>query len=252
MTPASERRRLDLALVDLGLVESRARAQALILAGRVLVDGEPARRADRPVSSEQHVSVSDDAPVSRGAHKLAAALDAFAIEPAGRTCADVGASTGGFTEVLLSRGAVRVFAIDVGYGQLAWKLREDPRVTVMDRTNARDLATLPEPVSLVVVDVSFISLRLILPRVRDWLADGADTVVLFKPQFEVGRGQVGSGGVVRDPEARETSLAAFSAWCEQQGWDVTGHVESPITGQKGNVEFLAWLRQRPVPRGAIL
>jgi 23S rRNA (cytidine1920-2'-O)/16S rRNA (cytidine1409-2'-O)-methyltransferase len=179
------------------LAESRNRAQALIIAGKVRVDDRVMSKPGTQVSTEAVIAVEQDSLyVSRGGLKLAAALDAFELDPTGVICADVGASTGGFTDVLLQRGAVRVYAIDVGYGQLAWKLRQDERVVVMERTNARYLESLPEPVSLVTVDASFISKKLILPVAKKWLATPGHIVALIKPQFEAGRGQVGKGGVV--------------------------------------------------------
>ncbi|OLC21410.1 MAG: TlyA family rRNA (cytidine-2'-O)-methyltransferase, partial [Chloroflexi bacterium 13_1_40CM_66_19] len=186
--------RLDVLVTNSGLAESRERAQALILAGKVRVAGETVRRPDHAVSDDALIDV-DAGPgyASRGALKLAPALDRFGVNPAGRVCADIGASTGGFTDVLLRRGAEKVFALDVGRGLLHWRLRQDPRVVVIERTNARDIESFPEPVSLVVADVSFISLEKVLPAVRH-AAPRAEVVALFKPQFEVGRSQVGKGG----------------------------------------------------------
>lgn len=234
--------RLDQLLVDRGLAESRTRAQALILAGRVF-SGE--QRLDKPgvqVAVDLEVSVRGaEIYVSRGAHKLIAGLDAFAIDPAGLVCLDVGASTGGFTDVLLSRGAVRVHAVDVGYGQLDARLRADARVVVLERTNARHLtaAQIPEPIDLVVCDASFISLRLVLPAALALTRPGARLVALIKPQFEVGKGQVGKGGVVRDPALHEAVCADITAWLNGlPGWSVSGVVPSPLLGPAGNREFL--------------
>jgi 23S rRNA (cytidine1920-2'-O)/16S rRNA (cytidine1409-2'-O)-methyltransferase len=179
--------------------------------------------------------------VSRGGEKLAAALTAFALTPVGWVCADVGASTGGFTDALLQHGAARVYAIDVGYGQLHWRLRQDPRVVVMERTNARYLTQLPEPVQLATVDASFISLRLLLPVMRRWLTPGGHIIALIKPQFEAGRGDVGKGGVVRDPAVHRRVLMALLAWAEAEGLGNRGLLVSPLLGPKGNREFLWWL-----------
>src|SRR3984893_12282235 len=190
--------RLDVLVTTSGLAESRERAQALILAGKVRVAGEPVRRPDLSVSDPTSISVEAGPDyASRGAFKLAPALDAFGIDPSGRICADIGASTGGFTDVLLRRGALRVDAIDVGRGLIHWRLRQDPRVVVIERVNARELDAFPEPVSLIVVDVSFIGLEKVLPALRR-AGPAAEMVALFKPQFQVGRSEVGKGGVVRD------------------------------------------------------
>lgn len=234
--------RLDQLLVDRGLAETRTRAQALIVAGRVFT-GE--QRLDKPgmqvaVDLDVHVR-GGEIYVSRGAHKLIAGLDAFGIDPAGLVCLDVGASTGGFTDVLLGRGATRVYAVDVGYGQLDARLRGDDRVVVLERTNARHLtaAQIPEPIDLVVCDASFISLRLVLPAALALTAPGARLVALIKPQFEVGKGQVGKGGVVRDPALHEAVCADIEAWLAGlPGWSVRGIVPSPLLGPAGNREFL--------------
>lgn len=229
--------RLDVIVAKSGLAESRERAQALILAGKVRVAGETERRPDRAVSADAAISVeSGPRFASRGALKLAPALDAFAVDPAGRVCADIGASTGGFTDVLLRRGAAKVYAIDVGRGLIHWRLRQDPRVVVIERVNARDLEAFPEPVDLVVVDVSFIGLEKVLPSLRR-AANGAEMVVLFKPQFEVGRGAVGKGGIVRDVAVVESALRSFRVWCEGHGFAVAGQVRSEVTGAEGNQEF---------------
>ncbi len=229
--------------MERGLVPSRARAQSLILAGVVRVDGEVADKAGRAVDPAAVLSL--DAPdhpwVSRGGVKLAAALDAGAIDPTGFRCLDVGASTGGFTHVLLTRGAASVVAIDVGRGQLDWSLRQDPRVTVREGVNARFLtsADVPGPFDLVTVDVSFISLRLVLPALRPLLGVTGHLVALIKPQFEAGRGQVGKGGVVRDPVVREAAIAAVVTAAETLGFRLLGRIPSPIPGPAGNVEELA-------------
>jgi 23S rRNA (cytidine1920-2'-O)/16S rRNA (cytidine1409-2'-O)-methyltransferase len=181
--------------------------------------------------------------VSRGGDKLAGALDAFGIDPAGRVCLDVGASTGGFTDVLLQRGAARVIAVDVGYGQLAWSLRQDSRVTVLERVNIRNLDRLPAPADLAVIDVSFISLRLVLPRVRELLSPPGDVVALVKPQFEVGKGAVGKGGVVRDPAQHGQVLGELRQFAQESGYEVAAEIPSPILGAKGNREFFLYLRR---------
>lgn len=240
------RMRLDALLVERGLFPTRARAQAAILAGLVRVDGRPARKAGEAVDPEARVEVlADPVPyASRGGIKLAHALDRFGVDPAGRVAIDVGASTGGFTDVLLRRGARRVFAVDVGYGQLAWPLRQDPRVVVMERTNVRRLtpADLPEPPDLAAVDVSFISLRLVLPVLRALLRDPAEVVALVKPQFEAGPERVGKGGIVRDPGVHHQVLRDVAAAARDLGWGVGGACASPIRGADGNREFFLWLR----------
>jgi 23S rRNA (cytidine1920-2'-O)/16S rRNA (cytidine1409-2'-O)-methyltransferase len=189
------------------------------------------------------VLVAGDPPrfVSRGGEKLAAALKRFAIDPEGWVCADVGASTGGFSDCLLQAGAAKVYAIDVGYGQLAWELRQDDRVVVMERTNARYLATLPEPIDFAVSDVSFISLRHVLPPIRLWLTVAGQAVVLVKPQFEAGRADVGKGGVVRDATIHRRVLSDVTAFACNQGFAIRGLIPSPLHGPSGNIEFLLWL-----------
>ena len=242
MTQAKAKLRLDQLLVELGHAESRTRAQALVLAGRVFRGEE---RLDKPglqVTGDLPVTVrAVEEHVSRGAHKLIAGLDAFGVDPAGLVCLDVGASTGGFTDVLLRRGAVRVYAVDVGYGQLDARLRGDPRVVVRERTNARRLTTaeVPEPVGLVVCDASFISLRTVLPAPLALTRPDASLVALIKPQFEVGKGRVGKGGVVRDPALHEEVCADIEAWLAGiPGWRVLGIEPSPLLGPAGNREFL--------------
>jgi 23S rRNA (cytidine1920-2'-O)/16S rRNA (cytidine1409-2'-O)-methyltransferase len=229
--------RLDVFLTKSGRIESRQRAQALILAGKVQVSGATERRPDRSVREDEAITV-DESPgyASRGALKLGPALDTLGVDPAGRVCADIGASTGGFTDVLLRRGAAKVFAIDVGRGLLHWRLRQDPRVVVIERVNARDLESLPEPVSLVVADLSFISLEMVLPAVRR-AAPEAEVVALFKPQFEVGKTEVGKGGIVRDPLVVEAALQRFRTWCAGNGYLVAGEAASELRGAEGNQEF---------------
>jgi 23S rRNA (cytidine1920-2'-O)/16S rRNA (cytidine1409-2'-O)-methyltransferase len=246
--------RLDRLLVERGLVDSRERGQRLILAGEVSIGDQVADRPGLLVPADADVQVKQPLPyVSRGGFKLAAALDAFDVPIAGALCVDVGASTGGFTDVLLQRSAARVIAIDVGYGQLDWKLRSDPRVTALDRTNARTLAALPaDPTTgqpalarVVTIDVSFISLTLILPAVARWLAKEGQVVALIKPQFEAGRARVGKGGVVRDPATQRDVLRSVLGWAVEHGWIVRGLIRSPLEGPAGNIEFLAWLARAP-------
>ncbi|MCC7045398.1 MAG: TlyA family RNA methyltransferase [Alphaproteobacteria bacterium] len=237
------KRRLDQLLVERGLFESRAKAQASIMAGLVFVAG---KRVDKPgasVASDAAVEVKgkEHPYVSRGGLKLAGALDHFAVDLAGRTCLDIGASTGGFTDVLLRCGAARVYAVDVGHGQLDWRLRNDPRVVVLERVNARRLTRgeVPEPVDLIVCDASFIGLETVLPAALALAAPGAQVVALIKPQFEVGPDKVGKGGIVRDPELHAAVCARIAAWLgAQPGWTVLGVVPSPIEGADGNREFL--------------
>lgn len=243
MVKAAPKERLDKLVVDRGLAESRAKAQALILAGEVLVNGQPAAKAGSLVELSAKLELQATLPyVSRGGLKLAAALDAFGLNVSGRVCADVGACTGGFSDVLLQRGAGRVYAIDVGYGQLDWKLRQDSRVIIMERTNARYLESLPEAVQLVVIDVSFISLKLIVPAGQKWLASTADMIALIKPQFEAGREQIGKGGLIKDPAIHEQVLNDILSQAERWGVAPAGLIRSPIVGANGNVEFLVWLR----------
>jgi len=237
------RRRLDELLVERGHAESRAKAQAMILAGLVFDrDGKRLDKAGKtlPEDVELEVKGKDHPWVSRGGLKLAHGLERFAIDPTGLVCLDVGASTGGFTDVLLTRGACKVFAVDVGHNQLAWKLREDLRVVVMEKTNARHLtsAAIPEPVDLVVCDASFIPLRLVLAAPLGLAREGARLVALIKPQFEVGKDRVGKGGIVRDPALHEEVCVSVRRWLEENGWRVLGIEDSPITGADGNREFL--------------
>ncbi len=244
MNPARPKReRADHLLVARDLAESRARAQALILAGVVFSGATRVEKAGQPLAQDAPLEVRgrDHPWVSRGGLKLAHALDHFGIDPTGLDCLDVGASTGGFTDVLLARGAAKVTAVDVGRGQLAWKLRNDRRVVVLERTNARTLsrAQVPEPIDLVTCDASFIGLETVLPAPLALSAPGARLIALIKPQFEVGKGQVGKGGVVRDPAQHEAVCARIKAWLgEQEGWRVLGLTESPILGPEGNKEFL--------------
>lgn len=246
--PRPPKQRADLLLVALGLAESRARAQALILAGKVFSDTKRVEKAGDLLADGAPLEVrGQDHPwVSRGGLKLAHALAHFGLNPEGRVCLDLGASTGGFTDVLLQHGAARVYAVDVGHGQLAWKLRQDPRVVVLEKTNARylDATAIPEAIGALVCDASFIGLRTILPAPLALCAPGAFAVALIKPQFEAGPGQVGKGGVVRDA-ALHRSICAMIAdwWAALPGWQVLGITESPITGPEGNKEFLIAARR---------
>jgi 23S rRNA (cytidine1920-2'-O)/16S rRNA (cytidine1409-2'-O)-methyltransferase len=238
------RRRLDHLLVERGLAENRTKAQALILSGQVLVDGQRAEKAGQAVLAASQVRVLERMPyVSRGGFKLAAALDGFGIQVEGRVCVDVGASTGGFTDCLLQRGALRVYAVDVGAGQLDWRLRNDPRVVVKEGLNARylRLEDLGERVDLAVCDVSFISATLILPALVEALKPGGEMVILVKPQFEAGRGQVGKGGIVRDPAVHQAACARVEEAARRLGFE-TSLMESPLPGAEGNLEFLLYAR----------
>jgi 23S rRNA (cytidine1920-2'-O)/16S rRNA (cytidine1409-2'-O)-methyltransferase len=247
--------RLDVLLVERGLAESRAKAQALIMAGQVRVADQVTLKPATAVQPDSVLTV-DSGPryVSRGGEKLEGALDAFAFDVHGLVCADVGSSTGGFTDCLLQRGAVKVYAIDVGKGILHWKLRKDPRVMVMEETNARFVESLPEQVSLVVVDASFISLKILLPVIKRWFSpsplrpsstgrgDEGDIIALIKPQFEAGKKDVSRGdGVIRDPEIHRQVLTDVLRYAREEGFAIRGLVKSPLLGPKGNAEFLVWL-----------
>jgi 23S rRNA (cytidine1920-2'-O)/16S rRNA (cytidine1409-2'-O)-methyltransferase len=244
------KKRLDALLVERGLVESRAQAQRLIMAGQVRVNGELMLKPALGVSDSAQIAVeSGPRFVSRGGEKLAAALEAFRLSPTGRVCADVGASTGGFTDCLLQHGAARVYAIDVGKGILHWKLRQDSRVVVMEETNARYVERLPETIQFATVDASFISLKVLLPVIRGWFEAGGeqsaippgDLVALIKPQFEAGRTQAARGeGVIRDPEVHRHVLRSVLGFASQRGYRIRGLIASPLLGPKGNLEFLAW------------
>ena len=234
--------RLDQALVDRGLAESRSRAQALILAGLVYVGEAKMAKAGQPVAADAAITVRgrDHPWVSRGGIKLAHAIQHFALDPSGVVAMDIGSSTGGFTDVLLSHGATHVFAVDSGTNQLAWKLRQDPRVTVLEQTSARVLtpAHIDQPATWVVCDASFIALRKVLEVPLSLAARPTRLVALIKPQFEVGRGEVGKGGVVRDPALHARVCDDVRDWLTESGWQIDGIVESPITGPEGNIEFL--------------
>ena len=240
----AERLRLDVLLVERGLAESRQRAAALILAGKVRVEGRKASKAGQRVAPDIEVEVHDpgEVYVSRGGFKLASALDTFSLQVAGLVSMDVGASTGGFTDCLLRRGAQKVYAIDVGYGQLAWQLRQDSRVVVLERCNVRYLnrEQVPESVDLAVIDASFISLKKIIPKVLEFLKSSGQLLALIKPQFEVGRNQVGKGGVVRDPKLHSQVVEELEDFCRSQGLEVEGVLESSLLGPKGNREFFIY------------
>ncbi len=242
------RMRVDVALVERGLVESRAKAQAVILAGLVYSDTRRIDKAGDQIAADAplHLKGQDHPWVSRGGLKLVKGLDCFAIDPTGLTAIDVGASTGGFTDVLLTRGAAKVYAVDVGHGQLAWKLRQDPRVVVMEKTNARHLTAtdIPDPLDLVVCDASFIGLEVVLPAAMALTRPGAHMVALIKPQFEVGKGRVGKGGVVRDSALHDEVCQRIGDWIGSlPGWRVLGITDSPILGPEGNKEFLIGARR---------
>jgi 23S rRNA (cytidine1920-2'-O)/16S rRNA (cytidine1409-2'-O)-methyltransferase len=251
--------RLDVLLVERGLAESRAKAQALIMAGQVRVADQVTLKPATAIPTDSVLTI-DSGPrfVSRGGEKLDAALEAFKIDVSGLTCADVGASTGGFTDCLLQRGAAKVYAIDVGKGILHWKLRNDPRVIVMEETNARYVESLPEQVSLVTIDASFISLKILLPVVKKWIEPNLPSppfpsreggngglgqiIALIKPQFEAGKKDVSRGdGVIRDPEIHRQVLLDVLGFAQKEGFGVRGLIKSPLLGPKGNAEFLAWL-----------
>jgi 23S rRNA (cytidine1920-2'-O)/16S rRNA (cytidine1409-2'-O)-methyltransferase len=255
---APRKERLDVLMVARGLAETRDWAQRLIRAGEVRVAGQVVALPSRLVAADAEIAIQNPPRyVSRGGFKLEAALDEFHLDPAGLVCADVGSSTGGFTDCLLQRGAARVYALDVGNNQLHWKLRNHPQVVVMEGVNVRYTTALPEPVQFACIDVSFISLTLILPRVFDWLTSArpastpaglrpaalGSVVALIKPQFEAGREKVGSGGIVRDPAVHEEVIGHITRFCASEGWPVRGLIESPILGTEGNKEFLAWLRR---------
>lgn len=240
--------RLDKLMVDRDIVKSRDRAKALIMAGNVLVDGRQESKAGTLIDVNSIVELRDhDIPfVSRGGVKLEGALAYFKIDPAGKTVMDIGSSTGGFTDCVLQRGAARVYAIDVGYGQLDWSLRNDPRVILLEKTNIRHLESdrIPEPIDLVVIDVSFISLTQVLPRVPDFLGHEGEVLALVKPQFEIGKGLVEKGGVIRDELKRRSAVEKVCDFSEASGFRVLGCYESPLPGQKGNIEYFIHLRRK--------
>jgi 23S rRNA (cytidine1920-2'-O)/16S rRNA (cytidine1409-2'-O)-methyltransferase len=240
-----KRQRLDLLLLDRGLVDSREEGRRRILAGDVLVNDQAVTKAGSAIDAGAAIRLKARSRyVSRGGFKLEKALSEFAVDVNGKTALDIGASTGGFTDCLLAHGAARVIAVDVGYGQLDWKLRNDSRVTVLEKTNIRylDPDALPGRADLASIDVSFISLKLVLPRLKLLLIPRHEVIALIKPQFEVGKGQVGKGGVVRSSEEHERVIAAMKTAAIEQGYHVVGVVESPLLGPKGNKEFLIYLR----------
>lgn len=239
--------RLDVAMVERGLAPSREKARARIMAGEVRINGVPATKAGQEVQEEAEITVTGDAIpfVSRGGLKLDKAVRVFPISLNGRVCVDIGASTGGFTDCMLQNGASHVYAVDVGYGQLDWKLRTDDRVTVMERTNARfmEKSWYPNPISFASIDVSFISLKLILPPLYDCLEEGGEVVALIKPQFEAGRSEIGKNGVVRDATVHKRVCEELMRFSESIGFRVLGLSYSPITGPKGNIEFLLYIQK---------
>lgn len=245
------KRRLDLLTVERGLAPSRERAKALIMAGCIMVDGVPVSKPGTPIAGTATLArKGEDRPfVSRGGLKLQAALDLFNPPIADAVCIDIGASTGGFTDCLLQNGARRVYAVDVGYGQLAWKLRQDKRVISMERTNARHLSArdFDEPIDIATIDAAFISLKLLIPPLLPCLRSGASLIALIKPQFEVGKGQVGKGGVVRDPQLHHRVIEELKAFFCAQRLDILGVRASPILGPKGNREFLMHLQTPQMP-----
>ncbi|MHB1007071.1 MAG: TlyA family RNA methyltransferase [Chloroflexota bacterium] len=238
------KKRLDILTVERGLADSREKAQALILAGEVTVGGRVVDKPGTPVPEESELSVAERSRyASRGGLKLEHALNAFHVDPAGVVALDAGASTGGFTDCLLQNGAARVYAVDVGYGQLDWRLRNDPRVVNIERSNLRYMQPLAEVVDLATVDVSFISLSLVLPAIAKSLRETGKVVALVKPQFEAGRRQVGKGGVVRDPAIHREVLIRLARWASENGWSLAGATPSPILGPAGNREFFFLLRR---------
>lgn len=236
------KQRLDKVLVERGFAQSRERAQALILEGKVFVNGMPQSKSGTIVEHDAKIEVKGDdiRYVSRGGLKLEGAMKYFQLIFAGKTALDIGASTGGFTDCMLQHGLQKSYCVDVGYGQLAWKLQTDPRVVLMDRTNIRHLerSAIPDEIDIIVIDVSFISLEKVVPPALAFLKPGGELVALIKPQFEVGKGEVGKGGIVKDPEKRQTAVDRVRRSLEALGFETVGIIESPILGQKGNVEYL--------------
>ena len=238
--------RLDALMVEMGLVPSRERARAMIMAGNVQVDGLPVDKAGIKISPHAHVVLKEkDIPyVSRGGLKLERALDVLSLDLTGYTCLDIGASTGGFTDCMLQHGAKKVHAVDVGYGQMAWSLRQDDRVNVIERTNIRYIAfdTIGECVDLITIDTSFISLKLVVPAARQFMQPGTLILALIKPQFEAGKDRIGKGGVVRDPIVRQKIVEEIVSFFHGQGYDIDPVIESPVPGPKGNIEFILPMR----------
>lgn len=242
-----KKQRLDQLVFERGLTESRERAKTTIMSGIVYVNGQKVDKPGTPVDPEADIEVRGNALpyVSRGGFKLEKALKVFPVDPAGKVCIDCGASTGGFTDVLLKNGAAKVYAVDVGYGQLAWSLRTDERVVNLERTNVRYITEeqIPEPLDLAVMDVSFISIKLVIPAVGKLLKDGADYICLIKPQFEAGKDEVGKKGVVRDPAVHLAVIRSFMEFVETSEFTLMGLDFSPIKGPEGNIEYLAWLKK---------
>ncbi len=239
--------RLDKIIVERGLVKSRERARALIMEGKVTVNGEKAEKAGSLVTLDAEVQIRGEIPyVSRGGLKLEAALDFFKVDPGGKVVMDIGCSTGGFTDCVLKRGAKKVYAIDVGYGQFDWSLRKDERIILLEKTNIRYLGReqVPDPIELAVIDVSFISLLNVLPKVHELLAVGGEVVTLVKPQFEVGKGLVGKGGIVRDESMRLAAVEHVKEGAVASGFEARGLFESPVRGQKGNIEYFLYLGRK--------
>jgi 23S rRNA (cytidine1920-2'-O)/16S rRNA (cytidine1409-2'-O)-methyltransferase len=238
-----KKERVDVLLVEMGLVESRSMAQRVIMAGQVQADGQRVHKASQRYGSDVQLTVTElPRFVSRGGEKLEAALNAFPIEVENAVCADIGSSTGGFTDCLLQHGAEKVYAIDVGKGLLHWTLRGDPRIVLLEEVNARYLDSLPESVRIVTIDAAFISLELLLPQARKWLGEPGDVIALVKPQFEAGAELVGKGGIVKDPEVHRMVLQSVINIAIGYGLPPQGLIRSPIKGAKGNVEFLLWMR----------
>jgi 23S rRNA (cytidine1920-2'-O)/16S rRNA (cytidine1409-2'-O)-methyltransferase len=238
------RERLDKMLVDRGFVKSRERARALIMEGKISVAGKKAEKAGTMVGADAEVTVEDDVPyVSRGGLKLESALDFFGMDPAGKIVMDIGCSTGGFTDCVLKRGAIKVYAIDVGYGQFDWSLRKDPRVVLLEKTNIRylDKGLVPDSVDMAVIDVSFISLLNVLPKTLEFLKEDGEVLALVKPQFEVGKGMVGKGGIVKDETRRLAAVEKVREGAAAAGYKIRGFFESPVRGRKGNIEYFLCL-----------
>ena len=241
----AQKERIDVLMCKLGLTESRQKAQQLIMAGEVFVNGQRVDKAGTPVASDSNIEIKGDVCpfVSRGGYKLAKAIPTFGIELGGCTCMDVGASTGGFTDCMLQNGASKVYSIDVGYGQLAWKLRCDERVVNYERTNIRNLTPeqVPDKIDFISIDVSFISLKIVLPVLKQFMNENTKIVALIKPQFEAGKGQVGKNGVVREKEIHLSVINGILEFCKEQGFTLSGLDFSPVKGPKGNIEFLLYL-----------
>lgn len=241
------KQRIDVLIFEKGLAVSREKARAMIMAGEILVQNQLVQKPGAMVATTANITIKQKPRfVSRGGEKLSWALDRFKLDVSHRVCADVGASTGGFTDCLLQHGVDRIYAIDVGYGQIDYTLRNDERVVVIERTNARYLDQLDEQVNLVTVDASFISLKILLPTIQKWLQPDSDLILLIKPQFEAGRGEVGKGGVVRDPKIHKLVVHDILSFARNIGFEICGLTQSPIKGPAGNVEFLTWIRNSAI------